>query len=65
MKIAGRVQRRRLALHFAEKHGIKYTKKLGQLFTVMNSSQQIIDMLLGECADAGVEIRLRMPGAAA
>src|SRR5712691_4754785 len=40
-----------------EKHGIKYhEKKLGQLFCD-ESSQQIIDMLLGECADAGVEIR--------
>jgi len=40
-----------------EKHGIKYhEKKLGQLFCD-DSSQQIIDMLLGECADAGVEIR--------
>jgi predicted Rossmann fold flavoprotein len=40
-----------------EKHDIKYhEKKLGQLFCD-DSSQQIIDMLLGECADAGVEIR--------
>jgi len=40
-----------------EKHGIKYhEKKLGQLFCD-ESSQQIIDMLLGECAEAGVEIR--------
>ncbi|HMG72964.1 MAG TPA: NAD(P)/FAD-dependent oxidoreductase [Pyrinomonadaceae bacterium] len=40
-----------------EKHGIKYhEKKLGQLFCD-ESSQQIIDMLLHECADAGVEIR--------
>ncbi|MDX6288443.1 MAG: hypothetical protein QOH42_242, partial [Blastocatellia bacterium] len=40
-----------------EKHGIKYhEKKLGQLFCD-DSSQQIIDMLLSECADAGVEIR--------
>ena len=36
-----------------EKHGIKYhEKKLGQLFCD-ESSQQIIDMLLRECADAG------------
>jgi len=40
-----------------EKHGIKYhEKKLGQLFCD-ESSQQIIDMLLRECADAGVEVR--------
>jgi predicted Rossmann fold flavoprotein len=40
-----------------EKHGIKYhEKKLGQLFCD-DSSQQIIDMLLSECAEAGVEIR--------
>jgi predicted Rossmann fold flavoprotein len=40
-----------------EKHGIKYhEKKLGQLFCDQ-SSQQIIDMLLSECDDAGVEIR--------
>jgi predicted Rossmann fold flavoprotein len=39
------------------KHGIKYhEKKLGQLFCD-ESSQQIIDMLLQECAGAGVEIR--------
>ena len=40
-----------------EKHGIAYhEKKLGQLFCD-GSSQQIIDMLLAECHDAGVEIR--------
>ncbi|MDX6574151.1 MAG: hypothetical protein QOE96_104 [Blastocatellia bacterium] len=40
-----------------EKHGIKYhEKKLGQLFCD-ESSQEIIDLLLRECADAGVEIR--------
>ncbi len=40
-----------------ENHGIRYhEKKLGQLFCDQ-SSQQIIDMLLSECADAGVEIR--------
>jgi predicted Rossmann fold flavoprotein len=40
-----------------EKHGIAYhEKKLGQLFCD-GSSQQIIDMLLQECAAAGVEIR--------
>ena len=39
------------------KHGIPYhEKKLGQLFCD-GSSQQIIDMLLRECLDAGVEIR--------
>src|SRR3982074_1764103 len=39
-----------------EKHGINYhEKKLGQLFCD-ESSQQIIDMLLRECAEAGVEI---------
>lgn len=40
-----------------EKHGIAYhEKKLGQLFCD-GSSQQIIDLLLNECSDAGVEIR--------
>jgi predicted Rossmann fold flavoprotein len=40
-----------------EKHGIKYhEKKLGQLFCD-ESAQQIIDMLLQECADAKVEVR--------
>jgi predicted Rossmann fold flavoprotein len=39
------------------KHGIAYhEKKLGQLFCD-GSSQQIIDLLLRECLDAGVEIR--------
>jgi len=39
------------------KHGIRYhEKKLGQLFCD-GSSQQIIDLLLRECSDAGVEIR--------
>jgi len=38
------------------KHGIRYhEKKLGQLFC-NESSQQIIDLLLNECSDAGVEI---------
>jgi predicted Rossmann fold flavoprotein len=42
-----------------EKHGIAYhEKKLGQLFCDA-SSQQVIDLLLRECADAGVEIRCR------
>ena len=40
-----------------KKHGIAYhEKKLGQLFCDA-SSHQIIDMLLRECHDAGVEIR--------
>jgi predicted Rossmann fold flavoprotein len=40
-----------------EKHGIAYhEKKLGQLFCD-GSSRQIVDLLLAECADAGVEIR--------
>tara|TARA_R110002124_G_scaffold64985_2_gene177562 strand:+ start:366023 stop:367216 length:1194 start_codon:yes stop_codon:yes gene_type:complete len=39
-----------------EKHDIAYhEKKLGQLFCD-DSAQQIIDMLLDECADAGVKI---------
>lgn len=39
-----------------EKHGIAYhEKKLGQLFCD-DKSQQVIDMLLQECADAGVQI---------
>jgi predicted Rossmann fold flavoprotein len=44
-------------ISLVEKHGIKYhEKKLGQLFCD-DSSSQIIDMLLRECLDAGVEIR--------
>jgi len=40
-----------------EKHGIKYhEKKLGQLFCD-ESAQQIIEMLLRECADANVDVR--------
>lgn len=40
-----------------EKHGIAYhEKKLGQQFC-SGSAQEIISMLLRECADAGVEIR--------
>jgi hypothetical protein len=39
-----------------DRHGIKWhEKKLGQLFCD-DSAQQIIDMLLAECADAGVRI---------
>jgi predicted Rossmann fold flavoprotein len=42
---------------FVEKHGIAYhEKKLGQLFCD-GSAQQIIDALLKDCAEAGVEIR--------
>ncbi len=41
------------------KHRIAYhEKKLGQLFCD-GSAQQIIDMLLGECEEAGVEVRCR------
>ena len=44
-------------IDLVEKHGIQYhEKKLGQLFCD-GSSGQIIDMLLNECSDAGVEIR--------
>jgi predicted Rossmann fold flavoprotein len=44
-------------ISLVEKHGIAYhEKKLGQLFC-NERSQQIIDMLLLECAEAGVEIR--------
>ncbi len=40
-----------------ERHDIAYhEKKLGQLFCD-GSAQEIIDMLLGECHDSGVEIR--------
>ncbi|MDP4594110.1 MAG: NAD(P)/FAD-dependent oxidoreductase, partial [Beijerinckiaceae bacterium] len=42
-----------------EKHGIAWhEKKLGQLFCD-SSAQQIIDMLLSECADAGVRVSLQ------
>lgn len=42
-----------------EKHGIAYhEKKLGQLFCD-ESAQQIIDMLMRECLDAGVQVRCR------
>jgi predicted Rossmann fold flavoprotein len=44
-------------ISLVERHGIAYhEKKLGQLFCD-GSSQQIIDLLLSECADATVEIR--------
>src|SRR3954468_21955747 len=46
-------------ISLVEKYGIAYhEKKLGQLFCDGNS-RQIIDMLLNECRDAGVEIRCR------
>ena len=42
-----------------KQHGIAFhEKKLGQLFCD-DSAQQIIDMLLAECAGAGAELRLR------
>jgi len=45
-------------ISLVEKHSIRYhEKKLGQLFCD-GSSQQIIDLLLGECNAAKVEIRL-------
>jgi hypothetical protein len=45
-------------LAFVERHGIAYhEKKLGQMFCD-GSAQQIIDALVGDCATAGVEIRL-------
>jgi predicted Rossmann fold flavoprotein len=45
-------------ISLVERHGIQYhEKKLGQLFC-NGSSQQIIDLLLGECNVAKVEIRL-------
>lgn len=44
-------------ISLVEKHRITYhEKKLGQLFCD-GSSQQIIDMLLQECEEAGVEVR--------
>lgn len=44
-------------ISLVEKHRIAYhEKKLGQLFCD-GSSQQIIDMLLQECEEAGVEVR--------
>lgn len=45
-------------IEMLERHAIAYhEKKLGQLFCDQ-SSKQIIDMLLAECASAGVDIRL-------
>jgi len=44
-------------ISLVERHGIAYhEKKLGQLFCD-GSAQQIIDLLLNECSDAGVEVR--------
>jgi predicted Rossmann fold flavoprotein len=44
-------------ISLVKRHGIAYhEKKLGQLFC-NGSSSQIIDLLLAECEDAGVEIR--------
>lgn len=45
-------------ISLVDRHGIAWhEKKLGQLFCD-GSSRQIVDMLLAECAAAGVEIRL-------
>lgn len=45
-------------ISFVHRHGIAYhEKKLGQLFCD-GSAQQIIDALLRDCAEAGVEIRV-------
>src|SRR6058998_710420 len=44
-------------IRMVRRHRIAYhEKKLGQLFCD-GTSQQVIDMLLKECADAGVELR--------
>ena len=44
-------------IELVKKHGIKYHEKtLGQLFCD-GSAQEIIDMLLRECAENGVEVR--------
>lgn len=43
-----------------EKHGIAYhEKKLGQLFCD-NKAQDVIDMLLAECADVGAEVAMNV-----
>ncbi len=45
-------------IELVEKYGIKYhEKKLGQLFC-NSSSKEILDMLLAECSNNGVEIQL-------
>lgn len=46
-------------ISLVEKHKIKYYEKtLGQLFCV-NKSQEIVNMLLKECEDSNVDIRLK------
>ena len=48
-------------IRLVEKHGIKYHEKtLGQLFCD-DSAQQIIDMLLKECSQAGVQVIKETP----
>ena len=48
-------------IRLVEKHGIKYHEKtLGQLFCD-DSAQQIIDMLLRECSQAGVQVIKETP----
>jgi hypothetical protein len=45
-------------IRLVERHGIAYHEKtLGQLFCD-GSAQQIVDLLMGECADAGVRVLL-------
>jgi predicted Rossmann fold flavoprotein len=45
-------------IRLVEQHGIAYHEKtLGQLFCD-GSAQQIVDMLMSECADAGVRVLL-------
>ena len=45
-------------LALVKKHGVPYyEKRLGQLFCV-DSAQRIVDLLLAECREAGVQIRL-------
>jgi len=45
-------------IRLVEKHGIAYHEKtLGQLFCD-GSAKQIVDLLMRECADAGVHVRL-------
>jgi predicted Rossmann fold flavoprotein len=47
-------------VRLVERHGIAYHEKtLGQLFCD-GSAQQIVDMLMRECADAGVRVHLSM-----
>lgn len=50
-------------IRLVQKHRIEfYEKKLGQLFC-RGSSRQIVEMLLEECARAGVDIRTQCAGA--